>query len=208
MLQDVMTLHGAQFKDADAIVASPPCQRYSYMAMPWDLSKREIRWQEWERDSPFGNFRLNDLFDACFRIQREASEAKGKVVPLVVENVKGAQPWVGLARWHFGSFYLYGDVPALMPMMSGKVKIGGRVGDDWFVHHNRQEFFDRAAGSDGMKGGGGAWFNDYKTRKLRGGTIARLSCNSSHSAARKAASAAIAEIPFELSSHIARMLKP
>ena len=35
MLQDVLTLHGAQFKDAALIVASPPCQEYSYMAMPW-----------------------------------------------------------------------------------------------------------------------------------------------------------------------------
>lgn len=26
VLQDVLTLHGSQFKDADLIVASPPCQ--------------------------------------------------------------------------------------------------------------------------------------------------------------------------------------
>ena len=35
VIQDVLTLHGSQFKDADIIVASPPCQNYSYMAMPW-----------------------------------------------------------------------------------------------------------------------------------------------------------------------------
>lgn len=28
--------------------------------------------------------------------------------------MRGAQPWVGRARWNFGSFYLWGDVPALM----------------------------------------------------------------------------------------------
>lgn len=35
VLQDVLTLHGKQFKDAALIVASPPCQAYSYRAMPW-----------------------------------------------------------------------------------------------------------------------------------------------------------------------------
>lgn len=115
VLQDVLTLHGSQFRDAACIVASPPCQKYSYMAMPWTRAKREIRWQEWERDSPFGDFRLNDLFDACFRIQREASEAAGRHIPLVVENVKGAQPWVGPAQAKYGPFYLWGDVPPLIP---------------------------------------------------------------------------------------------
>jgi hypothetical protein len=117
VLQDVLTIHGSQFKQADMIVASPPCQHYSYMAMPFSRGKREAAWQRWERDSPFGDRleKLNGLFNACFRIQREASEAAGHHVPMVVENVKGAQPWVGSARWHFGSFYLWGDVPAIMP---------------------------------------------------------------------------------------------
>ncbi|HUD74295.1 MAG TPA: DNA cytosine methyltransferase, partial [Terracidiphilus sp.] len=115
VLQDALTLHGSQFRDAACIVASPPCQRYSYMSMPWGKEKREILWQEWERDSQFGDFQLNALFDACFRIQREASAAAGRHIPMVVENVKGAQRWVGSAAWHFGSYYLWGDVPALMP---------------------------------------------------------------------------------------------
>lgn len=112
VIQDVLTLHGSQFRNADCIVASPPCQRYSYMAMPWSLAKREVRWQEWERDSPFGDklADLNALFDACFRIQREASEAAGRHIPMVVENVKGAQKWVGRARANFGSYYLWGDI--------------------------------------------------------------------------------------------------
>ena len=61
----------------------------------------------------------NTLFEACFRIQREACEAAGRHIPLVVENVRGAQKWVGRARWNFGSFYLWGDVPALMPTSLG-----------------------------------------------------------------------------------------
>lgn len=103
VLQDVLTLHGSQLKDAALIVASPPCQAYSYRAMPWKRAKA--------LPPP-----SNELFDACFRIQREACEAAGHHVPLVVENVRGAIPWVGRSRWNYGSFHLWGDVPALMPM--------------------------------------------------------------------------------------------
>ena len=35
VLQDVLTLRGSQFRRAACIVASPPCQEYSYRAMPW-----------------------------------------------------------------------------------------------------------------------------------------------------------------------------
>ena len=123
VMQDVLTLHGSQFKDAALIVASPPCQEYSYMAMPWwSLAKRKIReYEDGTRDVK----QLTALFDACFRIQREACEAAGRHIPLVVENVRGAQRWVGRSRWHFGSFHLWGDVPALMPMTRVKAKVGG-----------------------------------------------------------------------------------
>jgi len=104
VLQDVLTIHGSQFKDAALIVASPPCQAYSYRAMPWKKAKA--------LGPPD-----NSLFEACFRIQREAEDAAGRPIPLVVENVCGAQKWVGRARWHYGSFYLWGDVPALMPIV-------------------------------------------------------------------------------------------
>lgn len=117
VIQDVLTLHGSQFKDAALIVASPPCQEFSYMAMPWTLAKEKQRLIE--RD-PTEQKRLTALFDACFRIQREACEAAGRHIPLVVENVKGAQRWVGRASWHFGSFYLWGDIPALMPITVGR----------------------------------------------------------------------------------------
>lgn len=97
VLQDVTTLHGSQFKDAAVIVASPPCQAYSYRAMPWKRAKA----------LPPPD---NTLFEACFRIQREASEAAGRHIPMVVENVRGAQKWVGRAKANFGSYYLWGDV--------------------------------------------------------------------------------------------------
>ena len=223
VLQDVLTLHGSQFRDADLIVASPPCQGYSYRAMPWSRAKA----------LPPPD---NSMFDACFRIQREACEASGRYIPLIVENVKGAQKWVGPARWHYGSYYLWGDVPALMPITTGGVKVPGlnwngsdkpgyvakafnttaqqRMAHDdgrkvshhsnadipegtgkttWFFRNTKHE--NRGAG---VKQGGGWWHDPASmTRRF-----------SSRSSARKAASAAIAKIPFPLALYIAQCFKP
>lgn len=129
VLQDALTLHGSQFRNVACIVASPPCQAYSYMAMPW--SRARAMAAEIRADTSGERLkRLNALFDACFRIQREASEAASREIPMVVENVKGAQQWVGRAKWHYGSFYLWGDVPALMPFTfgGGKTPKGNAVG--------------------------------------------------------------------------------
>jgi len=115
VLQDVMTIHGRQFKDAALIVASPPCQEFSYMAMPWSLAKEK---RARILSDAAEQKRLTALFDACFRIQREACDAAGRFIPLIVENVRGAQEWVGRSRWNYGSYHLWGDVPALMPMVS------------------------------------------------------------------------------------------
>ena len=130
VLQDVLTLHGSQFRDAALIVASPPCQDFSYMAMPWSLAKAKAAAIRADKTGQM-QADLTRLFDACFRIQREACEAAGRHIPLVVENVRGAQPWVGRARWNFGSFYLWGDVPALMPIL-GKQAEGIKQGGTWW----------------------------------------------------------------------------
>lgn len=221
VLQDVLTLHGSQFKDAAVIVASPPCQAYSYRAMPWKRAKA----------LPPPD---NALFDACFRIQREAISAttancpacggKGFVIwyvgdtrecercygkgfiqryiPLIVENVKGAQPWVGRARWHYGSFYLWGDVPALMPTIFKAVKWGDCNGKRFDerprgnVAAHREGTKQQAAGKGIEYGGDFGWDGSA----MRSGN--------SKSPARKAASAMIAKIPFELARHIARVFKP
>ena len=125
VIQDVLTIHGSQFKDAALIVASPPCQEYSYMAMPWSRAKAiAAQYRSGARDTK----KLTALFDACFRIQREAIEAAGHFIPMVVENVRGAQPWVGKAKWNYGSFYLWGDVPALMPIAFRVTKMGPSPG--------------------------------------------------------------------------------
>jgi hypothetical protein len=189
VLQDVLTIHGAQFKHAALIVASPPCQAYSYRAMPWKRAKA----------LPPPD---NSLFEACFRIQREACEAAGRHIPLVVENVKGAQKWVGRARWHFGSFYLWGDVPALMPIVKPRPKVPGQ---DWNQHRKTGEVskWNWISEQEARKGADGGWFNDNK----RTGTDDKpgyLSRSGSKSPARKAAAARIAKIPPVLAQHIAR----
>lgn len=202
VIQDVLTLHGSQFKNAALIVASPPCQAYSYRAMPWKKAKA----------LPPPD---NALFEACFRIQREASEAAGHHIPLVVENVCGAQKWVGRAQWHFGSFYLWGNIPALMPITRRAMKVPGfrfdgsgasfqtasvhrQISEAWRLKHYDETAKMQIAGN-GIKQGGD-WFNASQP------SISRLT--GSKSTARKAASAHIAKIPFALSRHIAAAWKP
>lgn len=85
------------------------------MAMPWTRAKAQAA--AIRADTTGAELeRLNELFNACFRIQREACEAAGRHIPMVVENVRGAIPWVGRSAWNFGSFHIWGDVPALMPI--------------------------------------------------------------------------------------------
>jgi hypothetical protein len=231
VLQDVLTLHGAQFRNATLIVASPPCQAYSYRAMPWKRAKA----------LPPPD---NSLFEACFRIQREASAAAGRHVPLVVENVRGAQKWVGRARWNFGSFYLWGDVPALMPFTYRASKVPGFRFDgnggsfqSASVEGVKQRgsgaaWFDKALDerrkeATHIKNTGGSWFaiapdttsgkgRNPDGRKVPGGGAEGWfggndhALRQRHSAhpARKFASAMIAKIPAPLARHIARVYLP
>jgi hypothetical protein len=156
-LQDVPTLHGSQFKDADLIVGSSPCQEFSYRAMPWKRAKA------------LGPPELGmALFHAQFRIQREASEAAGRHIPLVVENVRGAQPWVGRARWNFGSYYLWGDLPALMPRAVSAAKVPG------FRFDGSGGSFQTASveAHEGRKHHGD-WFRDPTTPTRQGGQKGR-----------------------------------
>lgn len=228
VLQDVLTIHGSQFKGAALIVASPPCQAYSYMAMPWSKAKQIAR----EYEAGTRDVRdLTAIFDACFRIQREAIEAAGHHIPLVVENVRGAQRWVGRSRWNFGSFHLWGDVPALMPMTTKHVKVPG------FRFDGSGKSFQTAS-VEGVKVStmGAGWyppghpkhikglaFNTHAEREHSGHKIGEVvgydrthpqafgwkkPGTSSKSPARKAASALIAKIPLTLSRHIARSWHP
>jgi hypothetical protein len=189
---------------------------------------------------PFGEFpegytgsrtiaELTALFDACFRLQREASEAAGRSIPMVVENVRGCVPWVGPAAWNYGSYYLWGDVPALMPQTIKAQKFnpdGTSHGQgSWFAiadsknrggSKNPGFRFDGSGKSfqsesvarhvDGVKqpGIGGMRENGKGDAWFQDGAAR----HGSKSPARKAASAKIAKIPLPLSQWIARTYKP
>jgi len=194
VLQDVLTIHGSQFTGVDLIVGSSPCQEFSYRAMPWKRAKaltpadvgvdepewwkkpegkmtaaELAEWRAWRERWPSPPPTLGmELFNAQFRIQREASQAAGRHIPMVVENVKGAQPWVGRSRGNYGSFYFWGDVPALMPYPSSKgVKVGGMgwyPPDDprWKPGQGFNTLADRQCREEDARKnavvGGGSWF--------------------------------------------------
>ena len=233
-LQDVRTLHGSQFKDAALIVASPPCQEFSYMAMPWGRAKQIRRALRGEDEFPEGYkgsrtvAELTALFDACFRIQREASEAAGRHIPMVVENVRGAVPWVGRAQWNFGSYYLWGDVPALMPNTIRAQKFnpdGTQPGQgSWIAIADSK---NRGAKNPGFRfdGSGRSFQSESVARhvvqvegvKMRDrdgyerthpNAFGWKAPRTSSSSARKAASARIAKIPLALSHWIANVYCP
>jgi hypothetical protein len=253
VLQDILTVHGSQFRDATVIVASSPCQKYSYLAMPWSRSKepnnskaaKALR-KKWETEGPD-----NRLFDACFRIQREAiaatacltcglssfdhrntcvscntevdpaivrrygeclvchddfpmvinpscGEFKPRYIPLIVENVRGAQPWVGRSAWNYGSFHLWGDVPALMPFSRRAVMKRG-------ITH-RSDGATNFHATEGIKQLHSRGDNQTCGKHRMGlgdGDQGQKVPN-----ARKAASAQIAKIPFELARHIAAVYHP
>lgn len=219
VLQDVLTLHGSQFRNAAVIVASPPCQAYSYRAMPWKKAKA----------LPPPD---NTLFETCFRIAKEAG------LPIIVENVKGAQKWVGRAKWHYGSFYLWGDVPALMPH-TNIPKVGGFSWSDFGKPGYVAKAFNGEA-EKAIKNNGGSWFaigspgqtqvgrnivHELTGLKLAGNNSPRLwserrvqrLCDAATDSfyrkvtstmKRKHASAQIAKIPYPLAQYIARCFKP
>lgn len=153
-------------------------------------------------------------------------------IPLIVENVCGAQKWVGRARWHFGSFYLWGDVPALMPnVLSRKSQHlplcetpPGTGKTPWFFGNSKHEarhygmktfgHVNKRDGhshtrhltnqheSDAVKGFNGEASGRGNLGKNQLGRMAW-----STSVARKAASAHIAKIPYPLAVWIARCFK-
>lgn len=101
-LADIGTLDGSEYRGrVDLVVASPPCTAFSRADQP----------------GLFPNEPPPDmsLVEASFRFARAAG------VPLVLENVRGLQKFLGQAVQHYGSFYLWGDgAPCLMPHIPGR----------------------------------------------------------------------------------------
>lgn len=211
VLQDVLTLHGSQFREAALIVASPPCQFFSYTSMPWSRAKRLA--EEVRADPATLNAELA-LFRACFRLQAQASAAAGRHVPLVVENVRGAIPWVGRSRWNFGSYHLWGDVPALMPSIR-KFKSHGM---NWSDRNKRGQDFTRIAGNQSGIKNGGDWFGPGADCSLQrhfsghrqnpdGRNRHRDPMASSSGRKRAEASTLIAKIPLPLARYIGAVFR-
>ena len=220
VLRDVRSIHGAdlvrEYGIPAIIVGSSPCQEFSYRAMPWKRAKA--------LPPPYLGM---ELFQAQFRIQREASEAAGRYIPLIVENVRGAQKWVGQAKWHFGSYYLWGDVPALMPMTFSAIK--NPEGTNWRENgcneENRMVPSGVKVGNTHDVGSNFSWNlnEEFQAQRREHVKVPGISFSGhgspdykpkdgaarhgSKSNSRKAASAMIAKIPFPLAQHIARSFK-
>jgi hypothetical protein len=147
------------------VVASPPCQEFSYRSFPFK------RCRELAANIPPDT----SIWRACERIARECG------APLILENVRGAQKYMGKAVSHYGSFYLWGDIPALLPV--GKPQKG-------FQHLRSSAFgYDKDALIRQGFGGSGRSF-------------------ASKSSKRKEWSARAAMIPPELSRWIGQCFHP
>ena len=188
ILRDVRSIHGSEFKDAAVIVASPPCQEYSYMAMPWSLAKAKAKAIEADETGVMRSH-LTLLFNECFRLQREASEAAGHHIPLIVENVRGAQKWVGRAPWNYGSFYLWGDIPALMPHTFRKEVMKNPDGGSWDrsrPSHTEDHSWDsgQKLNPDGTAHPPGSWFKIADSKNRGAKTVGHANIRDGHTHTR------------------------
>ena len=109
--QDVMKLDAEFCRAFDFSCASPPCDEFACFGMP-----------HFRKNPPFP-YRGVEVFKHTQDILRESG------IPHVIENVKSAQPFVGKAEGHAGSFYLWGTaIPPLLPAKLHKSKWFHRPG--------------------------------------------------------------------------------
>jgi len=109
----------------DFICASSPCEQFSKFGMP-----------NFYPNPPYPKLGIK-----LFNHTREICEASG--VPYVMENVWGAQKFVGDAAAHCGPYFLWGSgVPAILPQGFRK---GGRLGTGGWQHTGSKNKKENAA---------------------------------------------------------------
>ncbi len=86
------------FPDADAIVANPPCTEFSKASFPpsW---KSVVRYPP---DIALAERLFNRVYEIVEQVQPEY---------FIIENVRGAQKYMGTAKMHIGSRYFWGNFP-------------------------------------------------------------------------------------------------
>lgn len=165
----------------DLVTASPPCQEFSYRSFPFKRCR-------YLRDNVPPD---KSIWNACKEIARKLG------CPIVIENVRGAVRYMGPAVNKFGPFYLWGDVPALLP--DGKPQKGfGRTPDK---SANPSDPWGGFGGSSYQSRGKRGPLNAKRAKAKNTGTMFEEiphSSTSSKSSARKEWSAKAAMIPFDL----------
>lgn len=189
VVADVRNLCGRRFRGAALIVASPPCQEFSYRSFPFKQCRHL-------RDNVPPD---KSIWEACVRIAREAD------LPLVLENVRGAERYMGQAAARFGSYYLWGDVPAMLP--DGAPRKGFYAPNGV----NQARALHRASAGSRMTQSRDATISPFKrpndrfapekTRILGEGAIPWME-------RRRLWSAQVAKVPIELGFHIGTCFHP
>jgi hypothetical protein len=104
IVADVRRLDARPYRGSVAlVVASPPCPEFSRWDMPWTR----------RRNPPPPDL---SIVGACYRIAWELR------APIVLENVRGAQMFLGRAKAHAGPYYLWGDAPLPLPAVRQRCK--------------------------------------------------------------------------------------
>ena len=99
---DILLLKDLHDYRPDFIVASSPCEEFSKTVKGGDVG------------CFYPNPPYPEMGIKLFNHTRSICEASG--VPYVMENVRGAEQWVGNAKHRAGPFYLWGNgVPPLLP---------------------------------------------------------------------------------------------
>jgi len=140
IIQDVREVDSivAQWEDKDITVlwASPPCNEFTVRDLPWGRNK---------------NLPPPDMsiVNACFELARRL---RPRI--FVLENVRGAQAYIGRAPLHRGPYYFWGDVALLPALPLGHIKhvtYGKYKPNGYKVTQIVHSFKERLSGADPLE---------------------------------------------------------